>query len=304
MIEKYIGIGESSEFATFHPLVNFSYFCAVIVIAMFSMNPVFLAITFITGFVYSAVLGGYKTVKTNMMIAVPVIILTMIINPIANHRGVTVLFYMNGNPFTLEAVIYGIASASMLVGIIMWFSCFNKIMTGDKIIYLFGRVIPVIALLLSMCFRFIPLLKARFHEIHDGQKYMGRDFPKGSVIKRIRLLGKELSILIAWSLEASIETADSMEARGYGLKGRTSFHIFKFAKRDRNAMLLIGVLTAVVIAGCVMGGNGMYYYPSITFLAPWKVIIPSAICYFALLILPLIIDIKGEQRWQKLSLEM
>lgn len=304
MIEKYIGIGESSEFATFHPVVNFSYFCAVIAIAMFSMNPLFLAITFVTGFMYSAVLGGVKTVKANMMIAIPVIIITMIINPIANHRGVTVLFYLNGNPFTLEAIIYGIASASMLVGILMWFSCFNKIMTGDKIIYLFGRVIPVIALLLSMCFRFIPLLKARFHEIHDGQKYMGRDFPKKSVIKKIRQLGKEISILIAWSLEASIETADSMEARGYGLKGRTSFHIFKFSKRDRNLMIIIGLLTAVVLGGCALHANTLYYYPAIRMVSSWAVTIPAAICYFALLILPMIIDIKGEQRWQKLSLEM
>ena len=304
MLDKYIGIGESSEFATFHPLVNFFYFCAVIVIAMFSMNPIFLAITFITGFFYSAVLGGVKTVKMNIIMALPIIILTMIINPISNHRGVTILFYINGNPFTLEAIIYGMASASMLVGVIVWFSCFNKIITGDKIIYLFGRVAPVVGLLLSMCFRFIPLLKARFNEIHDGQKYMGRDFSKGSIIKRLRLLGKEISILIAWSLEASIETGDSMEARGYGLKGRTSFHIFKFSKRDGNALTIIAILTAVVLVGCFMGGNGMYYYPAIRFTASWKVIIPSAICYFILLILPLIIDVKGEQKWQKLNLEM
>ena len=95
-----------------------------------------------------------------------------------------------------------------------------------------------------------------------------------------------------------------MEARGYGLKGRTSFHIFKFSKRDRNLMIIIGILTAVVIGGCVMHANTMYYYPAITMVASWKIIIPAAVCYFVLLILPMIIDIKGEQRWQKLSLEM
>ncbi len=304
MNEKYIGIGDNNEFSSFHPIVNFVYFCSVIIIAMFSMNPVFLVITFVTGFIYSVMLGGIKAVKFNLIFAIPVLILTMIINPLSNHKGVTVLFYLNENAITLEAILYGLAASAMLVGVVMWFSCFNKVMTGDKIIYLFGRVIPVIALLISMCFRFIPLLKSRFHEIHDGQKYMGREFSKREILKKGRLLAKEISILIAWSLEAAIETSDSMEARGYGLKGRTSFHIFKFTKRDRNLLIVIIALSLVILIGCSLGANGMYYYPAITFIAPWTLIIPMAISYFILLILPIIIDIKGEQKWQKLNLEM
>ncbi len=304
MNEKYIGIGENSEFSSFHPIVNFVYFCAVIIIAMFSMNPIFLGITFMTGFVYSIILGGIKAIKFNLIFAIPVLILTMVINPLSNHKGITVLFYLNGNAITLEAILYGLAASAMLIGVVMWFSCFNKIMTGDKIIYLFGRIVPVIALLISMCFRFIPLLKSRFHEIHDGQKYMGREFSKREILKKGRLLAKEISILIAWSLEAAIETSDSMEARGYGLKGRTSFHIFKFTKRDRKLLIIIICLTLTILIGCSFGANGMYYYPAITFIASWNLIVPMAISYFILLILPIIIDIKGEEKWQKLNLEM
>ncbi|MFQ9847439.1 MAG: energy-coupling factor transporter transmembrane component T [[Clostridium] leptum] len=150
----------------------------------------------------------------------------------------TVLFYLNDNAITAEAILYGLASATMLVSVVMWFSCFNKIMTADKIIYLFGRVIPVVALLISMCFRFIPLLKSRFREIHEAKMY-GTKIPQARWSRAAA--GKEISILIAWSLEAAIETSDSMEARGYGLHGRTSFHIFKFAKRDRNALIIIAV---------------------------------------------------------------
>lgn len=304
MKSRYIGLGEDSNFASFHPIVTFVYFCAVIIISMFSMSPVFLVLTFVVGFSYSIVLGGWKAVRFNLIFAVPVLLLTMIINPLSNHRGVTVLFYLNGNAITLEAIIYGLASAAMLVSVVMWFSCFNKIMTSDKIIYLFGRVIPVIALLLSMCFRFIPLLKARFREIHDGQKCMGRRFRKREIVKKGRLLGKEISILIAWSLEAAIDTSDSMEARGYGLRGRTSFHIFKFSKRDCNMLILIVVLAAVVLSGCFLGVNNIYYYPAIVYPTSWQLILPFAVSYFILLILPIFMDIKGERKWRKLSLEM
>lgn len=301
MKNPYVGLGDESNFASYHPVVTFLYFCSVIIISMFSMNPVFLALTLFGGLVYSVVLQGWSCMRFYLLFAVPVLVFTMILNPLANHRGVTVLFYLNGNAITMEAILYGLASAAMLVSVVIWFSCFNKIMTADKIIYLFGRVVPVIALLISMCFRFVPLLKSRFREIHQGQRGMGRKFGKWDFIKKGRLLAKELSILIAWSLEAAIETSDSMTARGYGLRGRTSFHIFKFTKRDKNLLVAILLLTVIVMAGCFYGVNNIYYYPAILFPTAWRVQIPIAVCYFLLLILPTVVDIKGEQRWLKLN---
>jgi len=292
--KPFVALGEASTFGSFHPIVTFLYFSSVILITMFSKSPVFLALTFLAGFLYSILLGGWKTARFNLIFAIPVLLITMIINPLSNHQGVTVLFYLNYNPITLEAVLYGLASAVMLVSMMMWFSCFSKIITSDKIIYLFGRIAPVLALLFSMCFRFVPLFKTRYREIHEGQKGMGRQFPKKSLIKKARLFAKELSILIAWSLEASIETSDSMEARGYGLRGRTSFHVFKFTKRDRNVLPFILIPTVIVAVGCFFGVNNIYYYPAIVFpsSALWTGLVAGG--YLLLLALPIIIDIKGE----------
>ena len=301
MKNNYIQLGEDSNFSSYHPLVTFTYFCTVILISMFSMSPVFLAMSFSVGLAYSIVLGGWKAARFNLAFAVPILIITTVINPLSNHHGVTVLFYLNDNAITAEAILYGLASATMLVSVVMWFSCFNKIMTADKIIYLFGRVIPVVALLISMCFRFIPLLKSRFREIHEGQKCMGRKYPRRALVKKGRQLAKEISILIAWSWEAAIETSDSMEARGYGLHGRTSFHIFKFAKRDRNALIIIAVMALTVLAGCFLGVNSIYYYPAVVDPSPWALTLPFACVYLALLVLPLIIDIRGEKTWLKLN---
>ena len=293
------GLGEESTFASYHPLVTFFYFTGVIILSMFSMNPVFLLLTLASSFVYSVLLGGGRAVRFNLLFLIPILFFTAVLNPLSNHRGVTVLFYLSGNPMTLEAFLYGLASAAMLISVVMWFSCFHKIITSDKIIYLFGRVIPVIALLLSMCFRFIPLLKNRFREIHEGQQCMGRRYPQKALIKRGRQLAKELSILIAWSLEAAIETSDSMEARGYGLPGRTSFHIFKFTRRDAKALALILALLTALAAACLLGVNEIYYYPSITLCAPWALTAGAGCIYALLLVLPIIIDVRGEREWKK-----
>jgi energy-coupling factor transport system permease protein len=46
------------------------------------------------------------------------------------------------NPLTLESIFYGLAAAVMLAAVVLWFGCYNEVMTSDKFIYLFGRVIP------------------------------------------------------------------------------------------------------------------------------------------------------------------
>lgn len=45
-----------------------------------------------------------------------------------------------GNPLTLESLWYGAAAGGMLVCILMWFHCYNVVMTSEKFIHLFGRV--------------------------------------------------------------------------------------------------------------------------------------------------------------------
>ena len=176
-------------------------------------------------------------------------------------------------------------------------------MTSDKFIYLFGKAAPVLGLTLSMIFRFIPLLKSRFAEISTGQKCMGRGQQKG-FIRKTRLILKEVSILISWSLEASIETADSMEARGYGLRGRTSFHLFKFTMRDFKALAAIAVTGGISAAGCIMGKTSMYYYPVIKAGNFDVMTIMAAAAYTLLLVIPFAIDVRGEVKWKQLNLQM
>ena len=297
------GLGETSTFAGYHPAVNFIFFVFAIGITMFSMDPAFLALTLAASWTWSYILSGSKGIRFNLLMTIPVVLLMAVINTLFTHNGATVLFYLFGNRITLESFIYGLAGAVMLSSVIVWFSCFNIIMTSDKFIYLFGKAAPVLALTLSMIFRFIPLLKSRYAEISMGQRCMGRHTEK-SFLEKVRQTVKEVSILISWSLEASIETSDSMEARGYGLKGRTSFHLFKFTDRDRKLLVFMGILGLLTAAGCIMGLTTIYYYPTIV-LGTWNLMkILTLAAYGILLFTPAVIDILGEKKWQALQSEI
>lgn len=252
----------NNEFKTYHPIVNFTYFALVIGFAMVFMHPVSLVMSFSCAFFCSVLLRGSKAVKQNLMYMLPTAFLTAALNPMFNHEGATILMYLpSGNPLTLESISYGLAAALMLVSVICWFSCFSEVMTSDKFVYLFGRIIPSLSLVLSMTLRFVPQFIRQIKETANAQKCIGRGMSGGSVIQRAANALSILSIVMTRALENSIETADSMKARGYGIKGRTAFSIFAFDRRDCAAMLLIVIMGIYIIISAAAGGMNFEYFP-------------------------------------------
>lgn len=287
------------EFKTYHPLVNFIYFLFVTGFSMFFMHPVCLACSLICAFIFSVMLRGRSAVKLNLMYMLPVMLLTALINPAFNHEGVTILEYLpSGNPLTLESIVYGAAAAFMLVSVICWFSCYNEVMTSDKFIYLFGKIIPSLSLILSMTLRFVPQFSAQLKETSKAQKCLGRGITDGNIIKRIKHGVSIISIMITRSLENAIETADSMKARGYGLTGRTAFSIFTFDKRDKKALACISVLGLYTLFGSLCGGMYFRYFPSVKFKEPSLFGFSVFFAYFLLCMYPIIIEIREAIKWK------
>lgn len=291
----------ADHFSRYHPVVNFAYFIFVIGFSMFFLHPVYMIISISGAFVYSIILKGKKGFRFNILFMLPMLIIVACINPLFNHEGATILFYLkNGNPFTLESVIYGLVSSTMLITVIMWFSCYNCIMTSDKFIYIFGRIIPSLSLILSMVFRFVPLYKKKIASISNAQKCIGNDVTDGNVIRRAKNGIKILSIMITWALESGIETADSMKARGYGLKRRTAYSNYDFMTRDMIAVTTIISLGLFIIVCSVLDITDVRYFPTIRFAGFSTINVFSYIGYFILCYTPVFITIWEELKWKYL----
>ncbi len=291
-----------NEFKTYHPIVNFTYFLCVIGFSMFLMHPVSLVISLLSALFYLLILKGKRVVFARMGVLIPIVILTAVINSLFNHEGVTVLMYLpSENPLTAEALFFGCSAAVMIACVIYHFSCYNEVMTSDKFIYLFGKIIPALSLVLSMVLHFVPKLIKRLKEIVNAQKCIGRDITKGTLWQRMKLAIKILSILVTWSLESSVETADSMKNRGYGLSGRTAYSIFHFDKRDYIALIWILITSVIVIAGKVCGLLYYRYFPS--FAMDWKSAesVATQGAYLLLCFTPIIIEIRGSYRWNSIK---
>lgn len=286
-----------NEFSKYHPVVNFVYFVAVLGFSCVFMHPVTLLISLLSGFIYSVMLNGKKAIIFNSLYMLPILVITALINPVFNHEGITILCHFpNGKPITLEAVLYGVSASTMIWSVICHFSCFNKIMTSDKIVYLCGKVAPSLSIVLSMILRFIPKFKQQIKTISNAQMCVGKDISNGSIIKRAKNGIKILSSMVTWSLENSIDTADSMKSRGYGLKNRTKYSNFKLSKRDIKALLYIAVLSVCIISLGVLNMFSFEYFPSIS----GKSDISVFAVYLLLFICPIIIEVWEAVKWKKL----
>lgn len=288
-------------FFKLHPAVNFIFFAFVLALSMFIMNPICLALSLVCAFVNAVYLNGLRTIKLCLKFILPMVLLIVLINPVFNHQGVTILTYFPwGNPLTLESIVYGIASAALLSSVVLWFSVFNSVMTSDKIVYLFGKIIPSLSLLLSMSLRFVPKFSAQLKNVRNAQRCIGRDVSDGSAVSRIKNGIRIISIMFSWSMENAIETADSMKSRGFGLKGRTAYSIYKFDRRDLVVLIIVALLGVSVSVSAIMGVIDFTYYPSIK---GSLTDVPSLIVFFLygiLMLIPTILNIGEGIKWKRL----
>ena len=261
-----------------HPAVSFTYFALVIACSMFFMHPVCLALSLLGALLYVARLKGRRALRQQAAWLVPAALLAAALNPAFVHQGVTILTYLpSGNPLTLESILYGLAAGCMLASVILWFVCVTEVVTSDKIVYLFGRVIPALSLLLSMTLRFVPRFTRRLRTVAQAQRHMGRDTRNGSVLQRVREALRVFSIVVTWSLESGIITADSMRCRGYGLPGRTSFSLYRFDRRDGAVLVWLVFCGVYLLGGGLAGGLRFRYYPMLAV----GVISPLTVSFFA-----------------------
>lgn len=251
-------------FGECHPALQFAYFVIVLLTTVFTNHPVILGISFIGALGYHICLESVgQTLKKQVAWCVPMFLLVAMINPLFNHYGVTVLFYLHTGPVTLEAIVYGIVLAGILLVSLLWFSDFNKIFTTDRFVYLFGKMSPGLSMVLSMTLRFVPRFQHQLKEIQKSQKCLGTRESQRNRIGKLKIGVAQVSMLISWALENGIHTANSMRSRGYGVAKRTSYRLYRWHKRDWVAGIFLAAFYGITLYGIITGVFTCQYDPQI-----------------------------------------
>lgn len=168
-------------FETCHPAVNFIFFAAAIYGTVSFMHPVFLAIVYAGAFAYSVKRCGKRAVAFNLCL-LPLILVFALYYSSYHHFGVTVLRQnFIGNNLTVESFVYGLAIGLRFATLCMWLEAIFRVVTSDKVVYLFGRVSPRLSLFLTILLRFIPRVGREARKINLAQKGIGRGSNQGNV---------------------------------------------------------------------------------------------------------------------------
>ncbi len=287
------------RFDSYHPMINFIYFTSVIVAACVFTHPVCLAISFLCAFFYSLKLYGRKSLAVNLVFLGLAFFYTFWYCT-HHHFGVTVLWKnFIGNRITAEAFGYGLERGMTIAAILIWFSCIFKLVTADKIVYLFGRISPKLSLFLSILLRTIPRVGTKAKRIQLSRAGIGKGIRQGNLLEKAGNFGSFLSILITWTIEDFVESANSMKSRGYSLKGRTAFSIYRFDNRDRVIVILLFAGITMMVSAQILGMTYSSYDPVIC-MYPMNV--GSCLFYIAYagyLLLPLGLQLFGEYNFEK-----
>ena len=282
-----------------HPSALLIYFLTVILMPMFVIEPVILFLSLL-GSVLCLASVKKSGEKSGVLLYIVIFIGITAINPLISHHGETELFFINNKPVTFEAVIYGAVSAVMIIGIIIWFRSFSIVMTGEKLLYVVGSVAPKSAMILTTALRYVPLFKKQHEKIRMAQTATGL-YTADNVTDRLKGSASVFSILTTWSLENSIDTADSMKARGYGLKHRKPFSLCKYHASDVAFTVVTLILAVAAIVFAALGGLSMQFYPTIVFPKTTALIILCYVSYGALALLPAVLEFTERIKWRYLT---
>lgn len=288
----------TNHFSTYHPIIVFLYYLSIMVFIVTLTHPAFLVAGLFMWLIYVFLLIGTKAFFKSLLYIVPLALFITIINPLFNHKGDTPILYYNNIPITLEALCYGLFTSVMLISLIYLFRAFDRCITPHKFVYLFGKTIPTIALMITMIMRFIPHFTRKLSAITQTQECLGVSTKHGSLRNRLFSGNNIISVLVSFSLEGTIDTADSMKARGYQLKGKTHYHTYICSARDFALLFFLIVFDFLFASIVAMGSYRFHYYPSLTEFAWNTKTVILILLYMIFMGIPLIINLLEDIRWK------
>lgn len=251
--------------ARLHPLVPLAYCLAFLLLSMLSFQPVLIALSLGGSLVHGVGLRGWKGVRRSLSWQLPLAAVVALANPLFTAAGSTELFRVGVRVFYAESFVYGACMGAMLVAMLVAFSNFSDAVGADDALELVGRVMPTVGLMVSLCMRLVPQIVRRGRGVSAVQAACtaayGGEPAKTSRLSKVKGGLRLSSVLMGWTMEESLQAADSMKARGWASGARRT-HYSRRVFRAYDAAALAAVLSiaaASATAAAVTCGRFSFY---------------------------------------------
>lgn len=292
------------NFSTFRPIIHVTYFCAVILLGLLSLHPLFLFISVVASFTYSVKLSGLSAAKFNTLLLIITMILVIPAGFLINSRGKATFGHIFGQPLTGESLLMSITIVFCITAIIMWISCYHQVMAQDGWIRLLGNRASRLAAWCFTTLRMIPRLKAQIQMIAEGQRCIGQGMDGQNLSQRISRSRNILRVAYAQNRYHGRTVKKALYSKGYGTGKRSNYFAGHDLYRDIGLLFLLVLFIVAMAAMMVFNDSYFMYFSDLgayqgksadTVIAVVVLLALSVIFCF----LPLIIDKIHEMRQKK-----
>lgn len=259
-----------------HPITELIYYLVAFAGIMTGLPPVFLSMIWVILVISDIPDIGVRATIRSVMSGVSIGVLVVAFNMLVNRRGPTEIFTAFGMRFTLEALLYGVWLALIIMTSLRLFMRMSRCLDDMKIETLVAGHMPKLSLLICMLFRLVPGIKRDaegFAMIHG---------------RGVRVFGA----LVSKTLEDGVVKSISMKDRGYGERKRSSFQRRPLSYTDILSVIFLGLCLCLMVYLSV-GSMKVRFFPSISIeYSRYYLLV-----YFAYYAVPLMIRFKEEAGW-------
>lgn len=229
------------KFKESHPIVLFLYFLSVIVLTLIQRNCYFVTLMAIMA-IFIDYIYNKNNFFRNIKYFLFIVIIVLFVTPCFFYNGKDILFDVFLLTISKQGIIYGLFLGLILGNLFLWLQIMKKIMSDNHIIYLFGSILPIFGLIISVIFNTVKKAKVQYQKIKEANYHM-------PVKNKFIYYRNIIVILITYMFESSLEMMNSMISRGYGKSKRTSFYLYVFKKDDALKLVMIILFDVICLLG-------------------------------------------------------
>lgn len=258
-----------------HAAVPATLLAGTVALCMLAVEPVLAAISLAGALLFSLIVRGTGSTARGLVWELPLLALVCLANPLFSASGSTLLFKLGPRSVYLESLAYGATMGALLVAVVLWLQCAAAVLTQDRLLALAPRRARAVPLLLGMVAQLAPQLLRRSHDVRAALAACTAAGPRPGARDA---LVRTSSLLLTWSLEESLERADSMRARGWESgRSRSAYRPERLRRRD--ALMLVGITALLALAAaCAWALCARWrFYPRLSAPAPWWAYVPSVL---------------------------
>lgn len=271
------------ELSRLHPFAAAAYFAAVLFFSMFVFHPLLLSIS-LSGAIFLGIWArSARTIFYWMLGLLPGLVLVVFLNVFFGPQTGKILYQNTFFAVHQASLVTGLLFAALLLAMVLWFASFQVVLTKDKILYVCGRLFSSLGLLLSMIFRLVPIFSRQLKKIQLTQRSLG--FPQKTLREKTAFQKRVYTLLFTWGGEYAVQMTDSMRARGYGTKKRTTFNPF-YSWRTAWKSLAFILLVSTAAAWCLRGEFGMRFFAEGFSERPSQLALVGNLLFLLLVFLP------------------